>query len=569
MVRTYGLALICLVGASACQGADATDGSGGQGAASTTSSSQGGGGAGGSVTGGAGGDTTSSGGAAGGGGSACGTPDECAALWEQNASDRYDEVVAGPEADVAPFFAAIPKGGDLHNHLSGAVYAETFLAWAADDDDCINTTTLAAAYGSACGSGTVAVPSSGAFYDSIVRAWSMKDFVPGVETGHDHFFATFGKFGVVSGYHRYDSLADVATRAASENLLYVETMFNLGTHVGDLSAALWSGTLTEAALPGLYDDIVNDPSFASAVTQDVAVLTSSYQGYRTALGCSGANPPAACDVGIRFMAQVARTGAKDVVFGQLIGAFEMAARSSLIVAANLSSPEDDTTSLNNYMLHMAMLDFLHERYAVTGASPLHISLHAGELTAEYLPEGSDANTFHIRQAVELGHAERIGHGLDIASETDSQDLLDELVTRNVLVEICLSSNVQILEVSGDDHPLGLYLANHVPVALATDDQGVSRSSLAGELIRGATDQHLSYRQLKAMTRNSLEYAFLPGESLWASLPDVTPVAACASTETMGLGDPPNAGCQSFLAASEKATLQWELEGRFRTFESQQ
>jgi adenosine deaminase len=89
------------------------------------------------------------------------------------------------------------------------------------------------------------------------------------------------------------------------------------------------------------------------------------------------------------------------------------------------------------------------------------------------------------------------------------------------------------------------------------------------MLRAATDQHLSYRQLKAMARASLEHAFVPGESLWTSISDGTPVAACASTETMGVGDPPNAGCQSFLDGSERARMQWELEHRFRLFESQQ
>ena len=137
-----------------------------------------------------------------------------------------------------------------------------------------------------------------------------------------------------------------------------------------------------------------------------------------------------------------------------------------------------------------------------------------------------------------------------------------------MVEVCLSSNTQILQVSGTAHPLALYLAHGVPVALATDDQGVSRSSLAGEYQRAALDQHLSYRQLKTLARTSLEHAFLPGASLWATL-GTAPVTACAPTDTMGVGDPPNTTCAAFLAGSERATTQWELERRFLVFESQQ
>jgi len=500
---------------------------------------------------------------------ACTTPAQCAAVWEQAAADRFTAVLASP-TDLAAFLRAMPKGGDLHNHLSGAVYAETYLGWARADGNCINSTTFAAVGAGACSTaGNLPAPSSGAFFDQILRAWSMLDFVAGAQTGHDHFFATFGKFGLIAGNHRHDSIADLATRAASENQIYIETMFNLGTNTGSLGASLWSGAVTAADLPMFYNMLTMNAGFTAAVDRDVTVVNDAATRYRTLLDCAGAAPPPACGVRVRFIAQISRTGGNDQIFGQLVGAFEMASRTGNIVGANLSSPEDDTASLRNYDLHMAMLDFLYNRYTVPRRSPLRITLHAGEVTPAFLPAGYEShNTFHIRRAVEVAHAERIGHGLDVLSETDSSGLLDEMRSRNVLVEICLSSNDQILEVRGAAHPLAQYLARGVPVALATDDQGVSRSSLAGELVRAATDQRLDYRQLKRMTRDSLEHAFLPGASLWASFP-TSAVADCAPTETMGLGDPPSAGCQAFLAQSERAQAQWELERRFRAFESQQ
>lgn len=490
------------------------------------------------------------------------TPTECAAQWEQAASDRFDSLLTNPSG-LEAFLKGVPKGGDLHNHLSGAVYAETYLDWAMADGTCINQTSYSAV--SSCGSTNVPAPTNGAFFDAIVRAWSMEDFVAGTESGHDHFFATFGKYGIVAGAHRDETIADVLTRASDENQVYVETMFNLAKNMGTLSASVWSGTLTATDLPTLYDQLEANAGFATAVTNDVAVVNSATSGYRAALGCDDVGSPAACDVGVRFIAQVSRTGPADQVFGQLVGAFEMASRTNQIVAANLSSPEDDAASIANYNLHMAMLDFLHTKYA--GTSPLHVTLHAGELTAKYLPANSNANTFHIRAAVDTGHAERIGHGLDVMSETDPAGLMADMAAKNVLVEVCLSSNVQILEVSGTAHPLAAYLAAGVPVALATDDQGVSRSSMAGEYMRAALDQHLTYRQLKTLARNSLEHAFLPGPSLWTTVGQ--PVSACAATDTMGIGDAPNATCAAFLDTSERAQMQWKLEGRFLAFESKQ
>src|SRR6476620_842878 len=58
-----------------------------------------------------------------------GNPTDCATAWEQAASDKFDGLLTDPTG-LAAFLKDMPKGGDLHNHLSGAVYAETSLDWA-------------------------------------------------------------------------------------------------------------------------------------------------------------------------------------------------------------------------------------------------------------------------------------------------------------------------------------------------------------------------------------------------------------------------------------------------------
>lgn len=557
------------IGGSPTQGgADGVGGTGGRGGTGGSGGMGGSGGIGGDPSaGGAGGEQGGAGGEGGAGPTCDGTPAECAALWEQNASDRFDTLLGGQQDQLEAFLTAVPKGGDLHNHLSGAVYAETYLDWAENENFCINSSTFAATASGSCGGATQSVPTSGAFYNAIIGAWSMEGFMPGgAETGHNHFFNTFGKYGAIAGAHRFDSIADVAIRATSENQVYVETMFNMGQNVGGLTDDNWAGTLNIGDLQAAYDLAVDDPSFATELQQDVSSVNQARTGYRTALGCSGVNPPPACDVDVRFIAQVSRTGSRAQIFGQLLGTFEMAMQTNAIVGVNLSSPEDEVSAAG-YDLQMAMLDFLYQRYTETGLSPLRVTLHAGELTAMYGTPAALAG--NIRKAVEVAHAERIGHGLSLLSDPNPEALMDEMRDQGVLVEVCLSSNDQILLVNGSDHPLATYLDNEVPVALATDDQGVSRSSMAGEYLRAVLDQGLSYRQLKLIARNSLEHAFVPGDSLWTSIGDAEPVAACASNDTMGVGDPPDPACEAFLAGSERATLQWRLEHNFREFERQQ
>jgi adenosine deaminase len=173
--------------------------------------------------------------------------------------------------------------------------------------------------------------------------------------------------------------------------------------------------------------------------------------------------------------------------------------------------------------------------------------------------------FHIRASIERGHAERIGHGVDVMQEKDPIGLMKEMAAKNVLVEINLTSNDQILGVSGEDHPLPIYMKYDVPVAISTDDEGVARSDMTHEYLRAVEGYRLPYTELKRMTRQSLEHSFLPGESLWASTKNsFRPVAPCASS---ALGaDRPSATCAKFLAANERAREQWKLEAEFAKFE---
>jgi adenosine deaminase len=112
------------------------------------------------------------------------------------------------------------------------------------------------------------------------------------------------------------------------------------------------------------------------------------------------------------------------------------------------------------------------------------------------------------------HARRIGHGVDVMHEDDPFGLLAKLAQRNVLVKILLVSNAQILEVSGPAHPFPTYWAIGVPPALATDDEGVSRSTMTAQYQRAVESCALGHAEPKRLARQSVGYAFQPGASLW-------------------------------------------------------
>jgi adenosine deaminase len=173
---------------------------------------------------------------------------------------------------------------------------------------------------------------------------------------------------------------------------------------------------------------------------------------------------------------------------------------------------------------------------------------------------------HIRLAVEVAHAERIGHGVDALYEDSPYDLLKEMAAKHVMVEINLTSNDVILGVAGKDHPFPIYRKFHVPVSLSTDDEGVSRIDMTHEYVRAVQTYALSYTELKQMVRTGIEHIFLPGTSLWRETDDFTRTAAACGADLLG-ADKTSPACADFLKSSEKAQQQWELERRFREFEA--
>lgn len=469
---------------------------------------------------------------------------------------RYFESIRNQPLLLHAFLQEMPKGGDLHNHLSGAVYAESFIKFAVQDGLCVDRVALALTQ-PPCGPASGKPPASVALQDStlyghLLDALSMRQFVAGAESGHDHFFATFGKFGPASNAHTADMLAEARSRAATGHLQYLETMFNPdGGAAARLGASLgWNDDLSK-----LREQLLS--SGLSKIVADASkFLDDTEKKEEEELRCNQSQPDRGCNVEARYLYQVARGLPKEMVFAQILAGFEMVSKDPRVVGLNLVMPEDAYLPIHDFNLHMRMLDYLHSLYP-----KVHITLHAGELTQNLVPP---EELFHVRASIEQGHAERIGHGVDVMQESDPEGLLRMMAASNVLVEICLTSNDVILNVTGDHHPLPIYLKFGVPVALATDDPGVSRGDITQEFERAAETYHLKYQDLKKFARASLEYSFLPGESLWKSRKSYEMKSACAGVESMSNSRP---ACEQLLKNNPKAEAELKLELTLNEFEN--
>lgn len=473
---------------------------------------------------------------------------------QANIHSHFEQIKNNPTA-LYEFFKNMPKGGELHYHLAGGPYAEIMLELISKGDYCLNTKTLAVSKNSTnCnGIATKDILNQPQLYAKIIKSWSLKDFVPGAESSHEHFFNTFTKFMFIMFDYRPELIAEVIKVAAKQHEEYLELMIlpdnGNSIHFGDF---LKNAPSFEQKRQILLANKEFQKNIDYTVTESERVLEQAHQE----LGCSDTPQSENCQVTIKFLYYSLREQSFDNLFAQTLNAFEAVARSQTkqgnLIGVNLVQPENGIISLRDYHQHMLMYQYFHKLYPT-----VNIALHAGELTQELVaPQELD---YHIQDALFTGQAQRIGHGVDIAYEIKAKEILDYMASQHKVVEINLISNLKILNVASRNHPLNYYLAHHVPVVFSTDDEGILRTDLTSQYVEAVVGHHLDYSTLKQINRNALTYAFIPGESIWMNANQAQLIAKCKDLNSIT--------CKEFIKGSHKAQLQWNLEQKLRVFES--
>jgi len=511
---------------------------------------------------------------------------------------------------------AMPKGGDLHHHLTGAIYPEVLLQLASYQGLSVDVSPDASGSpkfafksgGATPGSGKpdmaavtadcLACPasqspetctgnalipacclcSSGTLYDGAVNALSMRGVPWGTLQAHDHFFAIFGKLGPATN-NRAALLAQLRQQASRENVLYLETMSSAPLPPADdpdlkafkdlFAAGSSSAGATFCAQLMAEDFGTPDENGTKVIAAIRAVaaqvakaMAQQIVDSSQLLGCSSsddASAPPGCEVTVRHQIEMHRTAPPVVVCQEaLLGFATSEADRQHIVGINIVAAEDAYVARINYSKHMNLIGNLGKIF-----SPAGRALHAGELIEGLVPPND--LRFHIHDAVWVARAQRIGHGVAVTYETGSGEILDTMAKEPVAVEINLVSNAQLLGIQGKEHPLPLYVERHVPVVLSTDDPGIMRTSLTEQYRLAALDYpHFRYADLRTFNRNSLEYSFLTGASIWEDPGTYArPVADCRAS---GGGLDVNRCTAWAKGQGDKAQVQARFEQRLRGFE---
>lgn len=465
------------------------------------------------------------------------------------------DLAAMSKAELTAFTQALPKGGELHNHLSGSVFPETFIAWAIEDGLCVDAEALALR--PPCEPQGDLKPAADLARDETLRSAlidSLSTRRPGFagRSGHDQFFGAFSRFGATKPARAAAMLAELMDELALQNTFYLELMVTpqgaqtraLGARVG------WKGDFAaqKAAL-----EAAGVEALAAAAVADTDALEAAA---RSLLDCGGPAPRPGCQVTVRYLVQTTRTAPPEQLFAQLQMGAALVGKDPRWVGLQMVAPESHPISLADYSLHMRMVGFLTDQ-----GRKVPVALHAGELSLPTAPVRD--MRFHIAEAVRIAGARRIGHGVDLPYETNAEALAAEMAARGVLVEVNLTSNAVILEVSGADHPYAWLRARGVPVSLSTDDAGILRIDLSHEYARAASEG-ARFDDLRTSARNAIAFSFLAGEGLWTD-PGAyrRPARACAGQ--IGRETPRPGPCAELVARSDKAREQWRHERLLAAF----
>ena len=436
---------------------------------------------------------------------------------------EYFESIKGNHAALRQFFTAMPKGGDVHNHLTGSAYAETYFELAASKGMFVNPET-----GRLYAKKPVDIETIRLSKDmddlhnyrmALIDKWSIRNFQPyKYPLGPDeYFFGTFGLLSALTGDVKNLAylMHELKVRAVKENVQYLEVMATspgvptdccLGAEYAKLDKRLKdcvkSGTYGEDlqkvfneildlfyknadTVVGTYIDFIHKLDELSNELEshlrdvDTNKVVCRYQGYSSC----GSEPLK--------------------VFAQLYVVHKACVQDEgkLLTGCNIVAAENGEKSMLYYRLHMEMFARLAREFPT-----VNTSLHAGGLT---LGLGRPEHlTYHIGQAVNTARVRRIGHGVDLPFEQDSDALLQTMAESPVPVEINLTSNEFILGVKDSEHPVALYHKAGAPVILCTDDPGILRTSLTEQYTLAVLRYGFSYEEIKSFVLNSITYAFL-------------------------------------------------------------
>ena len=487
----------------------------------------------------------------------------------------YFNKIRTDESQLVEFFKSFPKGAELHHHFMGAPQAEEIALEGMQQGLCMDKNS----YGfTPCGNNTVNISSVINNLQSDLdyrQTQTVNDLDMPVLIRHKVFFDSFGKRAPIYNGLPYRLLSKLRIHAAEDNVQYLETMTSWNEYQGlNMISNLLDGLpglqpLTTQSMERFRQALLNKSDFQTLLLVASKEYGSALSDSDNELECSESPPQPACQVIVRFLQEINRLQSPELVFAHMVLAFELAqtslkSLSPIVLGMNIVGAEDSNIARRDLSQHLSMFNYMKALSKYRDAAK-NISLHAGELNRKIAatPEEighSLANTIRIAQPA------RVGHAVSLMNQSCDQFpdynpdapcgnfLMQKLVDTNTGVEILLTSNEMLLDVSGSEHPVQSYIDAGVAVVLSTDDPGQLEIDLTSQFVLLAMRYTgIDFDAIVRIARNSLSYSFLPGQSFWKPQPNGAPDYSHMVSEC---SDPSSSDCNQYLDDNLRAAMEF-------------
>lgn len=395
--------------------------------------------------------------------------------------------VDASDAELYQLLFEMPKGGDLHEHLTGSGFAE----WWFDE--------------------ALASAARGYIYYTKVKINNCRDYGAATLPGTAPYYLMFTNITEARWQNlpaceqgEYMPLSDLAptVRLAWENSIRLDKPAEgrdefFETHwsrLGDMSNNPWLvAELLYHNIQAFSDEglIYMEPQLITqGYTMPDGTLIPEPQVAEIFRQRLSAKDVLATGMTVRFQQSLLRFAPN--AEEQLREMYKLVAENDLWVAVNMVGREDNDKGYPLRFLS-TLRELRHQYHSVK------LSIHAGEV---------DEPNSHISDTLLLG-ADRIGHGVNLITDPDAMRLMRH---GPYMVEINLVSNLLLEYVENyAQHPFPEYLRIGIPVALSTDDRGMWDSTLTDEFYVAVREFNLSWDEIKLLSRNSLKYSFVEND----------------------------------------------------------
>lgn len=428
------------------------------------------------------------------------------------------EILKKNTPELIMFLKAIPKGGDLHNHSLGGGYAETIYEKAILNNNFYDLRTHKflneEEYNKSDKNKKIKPIESleKNYMEDYFDNYSMRG-LKNKKQGANHFFSTFTN--VLSTKIKEEELIlEILKRNQLENMSYIEMISDC------VPIKLIDEFKTSFKIKGTFD-LNKIKGYCEILEKNITEknklqLKFFLDSREFFLKKNGIN-----SVEVGYMPYLRRmTCNLESFFIEAYLFILCSCLDSRIVGINVVEIEDSLESRRNFEKQMNILNYLYRYFKnMFPEKEINLSIHAGELTIkretlENMQDRIVSTIFLARDKFKRKEpiTKRIGHGVSIQWET--KETLEIMKKNKIPVEICLTSNEIVLGISGEEHPFDLYKKYKIPMVICTDDEAVSRGNIIIEYLKAIKRYNLTYNELKDLIKNSLEYSFLEGESLY-------------------------------------------------------